>query len=179
MEFYHEHFRQAEASFEANVVNMLKAVMRRGDPAGANKPFLTAFVRKQGGWFGPGGHPAPDLPLDSAIFDDDDLRAFSGSYSQTGFFGVNSLYMNDADNRDYFDSVDGKLKLPVLFMSGSNDFVCDTEHSDLAKPMRAACSDLTFRTIASGHWMTHERPAAVTAAICRWIADKVPSFWPT
>lgn len=179
MEFYHEHFREAEASFEANVVNMLKAVMRRGDPAGANKPFLTAFVRKQGGWFGPGGHPAPDLPLDSAIFDDDDLRAFSGSYSQTGFFGVNSLYMNDADNRDYFDSVDGKLKLPVLFLSGSNDFVCDTEHSDLAKPMRAACSDLTFRTIASGHWMTHERPAAVTAAICRWIADKVPSFWPT
>ena len=111
--------------------------------------------------------------------DDDDLRAFSGSYSQTGFFGVNSLYMNDADNRDYFDSVDGKLKLPVLFLSGSNDFVCDTEHSDLAKPMRAACSDLTFSTIASGHWMTHERPAAVTAAICRWIADKVPSFWPS
>lgn len=42
--------------------------------------------------------------------------------------------------------------------------------------MRAACSDLTYITIPSGHWLTHEQPAAVSAAIARWLATRLASF---
>lgn len=66
--------------------------------------------------------------------------------------------------------------MPVLFLSSAYDFVCDTEHSDLAKPMRQARSDLNFVTIPSGHWMPHERPDAVNAAVTRWVLEKLPSY---
>jgi len=179
VEFYHEHFDEARRSFEANVGSLFKVIMRRGDPEQAGKPFPTAFVRKQGGWFGP-GRPAPDVPLDPAILDDADLASYVQAYQRTGFFGVNALYMNDADNDRYAQEARADaIEMPALFLSGQNDFVNDTEYSDLAGPMRAKCRNLTYKTIGSGHWMQHERPGEVNAALCGWIASKVPAAWPS
>jgi hypothetical protein len=43
--------------------------------------------------------------------------------------------------------------MPVLFMHGAYDYVCETIDSRLAEPMRANCANLTEVTIPSGHWM--------------------------
>ncbi len=75
IKFYHEQFDSARRAFEINLENTFKVLMRRGDPSQAGKPFPTALVRRQGGWFGGGG--APDVPLDRAILDDGDLDAYS------------------------------------------------------------------------------------------------------
>ncbi len=177
--FYHDHFDEAQRSFEANLENTFKVIMRRGDPAQVGKPFPTAFVRKQGGWFGP-GRPAPDVPVDRSILDDFDLAAYVQAYEKTGFFGVDSLYMNDADNDRFANETRSDvITMPALFLSGRNDFVNDTEYSALADPMRSKCNDLTHKTIVSGHWMQHEQPSEVSAAICVWIAAKVPAAWPS
>jgi hypothetical protein len=50
--------------------------------------------------------------------------------------------------------------------------------SRLADPMRADCADLTEVVVPSGHWMAQEQPAAVNAAIARWIATRLPDVWP-
>lgn len=167
--FYQEHFDDAQRAFEANIEGFFKVVMRSGDPAQAGKPFPTAVVRKQGGWFGP-GRPAPDVPLDTAILDRADLDVYVAAYRRTGFFGINSLYVNDADNARFAGEAPTQvLEMPVLFLSGLNDFVNDSEFAPMTARMRAECRRLTVRTIASGHWMQHERATEVNAALLQWL----------
>ncbi len=60
--FYEENFPAATKAFETNVTNTVKALFRKGNPAGKGKPSRTALVRRDGGWFGGAGQ-APDLPL--------------------------------------------------------------------------------------------------------------------
>jgi pimeloyl-ACP methyl ester carboxylesterase len=66
----------------------------------------------------------------------------------------------------------------VLFLHGACDTTCETMDSDLAAPMRQACADLTEAVVESGHWMAQEKPAAVNAALARWLAQRVPAAWP-
>lgn len=165
--FYHEHFETARAVFEADVTRSIKVLLRASDPTLAGSVYPTAFVRKKGGWFG--GRPAPDVPLDRAILDENDLAAYVRAFERSGFFGPDSLYMNDADNVRYADEAASQaIDVPVLFLSGLYDFVCDTERSSLMEPMKAACSRLTIETIASGHWMMHERSEETSDALVRF-----------
>lgn len=171
--FYHDNFNRATTAFEADVSATFRALMRRGDPALRGQPFVTAYVRKQGGWFGP-DQPAPNAPLDEAILSRRDLDAYIEAYKRTGFFGINSLYMNDSDNRAYSDEApnEGRLDMPVLFLSGAYDYVSDTENSDLQAPMLARCANVERHTIACGHWMQHEASTAVNAVLGCWIESR-------
>jgi pimeloyl-ACP methyl ester carboxylesterase len=65
----------------------------------------------------------------------------------------------------------------VLFLHAEYDYVCETVASRLAEPMRRDCRDLTEVVVASGHWMAQEKPAAVNAALARWLAAKFPALW--
>jgi pimeloyl-ACP methyl ester carboxylesterase len=67
--------------------------------------------------------------------------------------------------------------MPVLFMHGAYDYVCETIDSRLAEPMRANCANLTEATILSGHWMAQEKPIHVNAALAKWLALQLPALW--
>ena len=97
--FYEESFDRACAAFEADVERTVKALFRKGTPAAVGKPSRTAAVRKNGGWFGPGG--APDVPLDTGVLGEDDLRAYVAALTRNGFFGPDSWYMNHERNGAY------------------------------------------------------------------------------
>jgi hypothetical protein len=43
--------------------------------------------------------------------------------------------------------------------------------------MRQDCSNLTEAVVNSGHWMAQEEPAAVNAALAKWLATKLPGYW--
>ncbi len=177
--FYRENFDKARAAFEANVEATVKALFRKGDPAGKGKPSRTAFVRRDGGWFG--GRPAaPDLPLDADVLTETDLRTYVAALTRNGFFGPDSWYVNPDANRDYQERsvIDGRLQMPVLFLHGAYDYTCETIDSRFADPMRASCPNLTEAVVRTGHWMAQENPVAVNAALARWIATKLPSVWP-
>jgi len=47
----------------------------------------------------------------------------------------------------------------------------------LADPMRQDCRNLTEVIVPSGHWMAQEKPAAVNAALARWLAVELPEVW--
>jgi pimeloyl-ACP methyl ester carboxylesterase len=159
--FYHEHFEIACAVFDADVTRSIKVLLRASDPSRAGNVYPTAFVRKKGGWFG--GRAAPDVALDLTILSENDLVAYARAYERSGFFGP------DVDNVRYADeAVSQTIDMPALFLSGLYDFVCDTERSSLMEPMRAACADLTIETIASGHWMMHERATETSDALIRF-----------
>lgn len=169
--FYRENFHKARTVFEADVAATVKAIFRKGNPAGQGKPAGTAYIRRQGGWFG--GQPkAPDLPLDTAVLSEAELSVYVAALQRNGFFGPDSWYMNHEANRVFMDRP-GRLDLPVLFLHAAYDYICATIGTKLADPMRAACADLTEGEIRTGHWMAQENPVAVNAALVRWIMTKL------
>jgi pimeloyl-ACP methyl ester carboxylesterase len=177
--FYRENFDKARTVFEANVRATVKALFRKGDPASKGKPSRTAFVRKDGGWFG-GRSAAPDLPLDAHVLSDAELDTYVAALTRNGFQGPNSWYMNHEANRAYQEKSvhGGRLDMPVLFLHGEYDYTCATIEGRFAEPMRGSCTNLTEAVVQTGHWMAQEDPISVNAALARWIALKLPSVWP-
>ncbi len=176
--FYQEHFAAASAAFEANVPNTVRALFRKGNPAGKGRPARTASVRREGGWFG-GASQAPNLPMDADVLSPEDMHGYISALERNGFFGPDSWYMNHSRNIDYAGrAVDGgRLSMPVLFLHGEYDYTCETVSSRLADPMRQDCADLTKTVVRSGHWMAQEQPAAVNAALAKWLAVRLPDVW--
>ena len=167
-------------TFEANVEATVKALFRKGDPAGKGKPSRTAFVRRDGGWFG-GRSAAPDLPLDTDVLTESELCTYTAALTRNGFSGPDSWYMNPEANAAYAESSvnDGRLDMGVLFLHGEYDYTCETVASRLAEPMRAGCPQLTEVVIRTGHWMAQEDPVAVNRALAGWISRNLPSVWRT
>jgi pimeloyl-ACP methyl ester carboxylesterase len=179
MRFYEENFAKATATFEANPYNTVKALFRKGSPAGRGKSAVTAHIRKAGGWFGAAA-AAPDVPRDPDVVSEEDLSAYAAALARAGFFGPDSYYMNHAANAAYAARAanDGRLDMPVLFLTAAYDYICECVDSRLAEPMRRLCRDLTERVVPSGHWMAQEKPVAVNAALAHWLATHVPGVWP-
>jgi pimeloyl-ACP methyl ester carboxylesterase len=178
--FYEENFESARAALEANVRNTVKALFRKGSPAGKGKPSRTALVRRDGGWFGGTGQ-APDVPLDSDVLSEEDLHKYVAALEANGFFGPDSWYMNHERNLEFAKRAlnGGTLAMPVLFLHGAYDYTCETVQSRLAEPMRRDCRNLTEVIVPSGHWMAQEKPVAVNAALARWLAIALPDVWTT
>jgi len=178
--FYRENFAAARAGFEANVRGTVKALFRANLVEGSGKPVMTAFVRANGGWFGPNGAPAPELPRDELVITQEDEHRYTAALQRNGFFGPDSWYMNGGANTAYANKVKSnwRLNMPVLFLHAANDHVCETINSRLAGPMREHCPDFSETIVKSGHWMAQEKPLDVNAALAKWLAAKFPSLWP-
>jgi pimeloyl-ACP methyl ester carboxylesterase len=178
MAFYEEHFDKARLAFEASIADTVSAIFRKGNPAGKGQPARTAPVRRDGGWFGGAGR-APAIPRDPAVLTAADHSRYAEALTRNGFFGPDSWYMNHDRNIAYAKEVTGggRLAMPVLFLHGAHDYTCETIDSRLAEPMRLHCTDLTEVVVESGHWMAQENPAAVNAALVRFLAAKLPSVW--
>ncbi len=176
--FYRENFAAARAGFESNVRSTVRALFRAGDPGGKGKPARTSFVRSNGGWFGV-QHAAPNVPRDTAVLDEEDEHRYVAALERNGFFGPDSWYMNADVNAQFAEraKANWRLTMPVLFMHGAYDYVCETIDSRLAEPMRANCTNLTEVTVPSGHWMAQEKPTRVNAALAKWLALKLPELW--
>jgi len=177
--FYEQDFDKARSDFEANVANTVKALFRKGNPAGRHKPSRSAFVRSQGGWFGAAAQ-APDRPLDTDVMTESEFRAYVAALERTGFFGPNAWYMNHARNVAFAarSANNGRIDLPVLFLHGLYDYTCETVDSRLAEPMRTDCTDLVEVVVPSGHWMAQEKPIEVNAALACWLATRFADLWP-
>ncbi len=169
MRFYEEHFDQATALFDSAPDRVIKALFRAGSADAVGQPSVTAFVRRDNGWFGGAGE-VPDVPIDSQVITREDHAAYATYLQQNSFFGPDSWYMNHAQNAAYSAPVPlGRVNLPVLFLHGRYDTTCETMRSSLAQPMRAACTQLTEHVVDSGHWMAQEQPAAVNEHLATWL----------
>ena len=176
--FYEENFERASSGFEADARATVRALFRAGDPAGRGKPARLAFVRANGGWFGP-DNKAPAVPRDERVISEEDEDRYVAALERNGFAGPDSWYMNAQSNIAYAERArqNWRLTMPVLFLHGAYDYTCETIDWRLAEPMRAHCADLTEATVPSGHWMAQEKPACVNAALAKWLAQKLRQLW--
>jgi pimeloyl-ACP methyl ester carboxylesterase len=177
--FYRENFAAASAAFEADPRAAVKALFRAGDPSGKGQPYFTAFIRALGGWFGPGGQGAPDMPRDESVLSEADENRYAAALETTGFFGADSWYMNGPANAAYARRAKANwhLPMPVLFLHAEYDYVCTTIDTRLSEPMRAHCANLSEAVVKSGHWMAQEKPERVNAELAKWLAGQVPALW--
>ena len=176
MLFYRENFAAAHQAFEADVGASVRALFRAGGPAGKGQPAMTAYVRVNGGWFGP-GQAAPNAPRDESVLTEADEHAYAAALTRNGFFGPDSWYMNGEANMAYAARAEPRLTMPALFLHAAYDTVCETLDSRLAEPMRVNCADLTEAVVESGHWMAQEKPVRVNAELAQWLATKLPGVW--
>lgn len=174
--YYEESFEEASRVFEQDVDATVRAVFRHGKPAHVQRPSINATTRRDGGFFR--GPVAPDLPLDTLVLSEEEKDVYVEALSRNGFTGPDSWYVNDEANAAYSGRGAQRLDLPVLFLHGRYDSVCQTVTTRLADPMRQACSDLTEHIVDSGHWMAQEKPAAVNAHLAQWLATRVADWWP-
>ncbi len=179
MRFYEENFAKAEAGFEANVTNTVKAMFRKGSPDGFGQPSGTAFARITGSFFG-GAEEAPDLPRDEDVISEEELAVYVEALERNGFFGPDSWYMNHKANGKYGTSAldDGYLDMPCLFIGAMYDYTCETITSRAKEPMAEHCRNLTLEVIESGHWMAQEKPFEVNDVLASWLAAALPDIWP-
>lgn len=163
------------------MTNTVKAFYRATGPENFGKPAFTASMRKAGGWFGP-LPSAPDTPFETCLYADD-KPAFDrmvSEFERNGFEGPNAYYLNHKANGEWLSDVPngGRLEYPVLFVETKYDSVCDTALSRLSEPMREFCKDLTEVSLECGHWATLEKPRELSAALVKWVATKLPDYYP-
>lgn len=171
--FYLDHFEQTVRDFDADIRASLSAIFRPGDPASLGKPYRSALVSRNGGWFG-SAHRAPSSPPDATLWPPADFEALVSAFAVTGFRPANAWYLNDDANIAYIRAApyDGRLKMPVLFVGGQFDGLFDVERSAIGDPMRKACLDLSVTTLGSGHWLPIERKSDLVDAIGSWVDAK-------
>ena len=179
MRYYEANFADATKGFDSHPYNVVKALFRKGDPAGQGKPSRTAEVRRNGGWFRNG--VVPDVPRDADVVSEEDLRIYAAALQRNGFFGPDAWYVNHAANTAYAARAlnRGYLDMPVLFLAARYDYTCESVTSRLPEPMRQYCRNLTESIVDSGHWMAQEKPVDVNRALTHWLATKVPGGWPS
>ncbi|MGA1758428.1 MAG: alpha/beta hydrolase [Pseudomonadales bacterium] len=171
--YYQEQFEAATRAFDANPRATIKALFRKGDPAGRGQPAGTARIRAAGGWFA-GLDEAPDVPLDTDVLSEAELDVYASGLERNGFFGPDAFYMNHEANEAFAKQAvnGGRLAMPALFLAGRYDYVCETVESGAAEPMRAMCDLLDEQIVDSGHWMAQERPIEVNQALNQWLIKR-------
>lgn len=171
---FRERLTATVQQMEQDAVGTLRMLFQRAEPLpDVLQPAFSADSRERGGLFGGvdlGSAGTDNLTLDTGILDDmaSDLKA-------NGFSGPTAWYMNDDDNLAYArEAVNfGRLDLPVLFLHGGRDPVCETVKSHLADPMREDCTNLVEVIIDGGHHLALERPRDTNKAIGEWISAKL------
>lgn len=163
-------FDRAVADFDADVAATVTLLFRPGRPVAPGRPARAAQVVANGGWFG-SDRRAPTTPRHDVLLPPDDFAVVAGALTRNGFRGPCSWYLNDGANLAYAAGAPdgGRLTQPVLFVHAAWDGICDSLHTRLADPMRAACPDLTERTVDGGHELMLERPEQVNGALAQWL----------
>ena len=170
--YYREHFHKAARVFESDVAGVFSLLYRRASAEAVGQPAFTAGMLARGGWFGDAPLPPPDPS--ATLLTADEFDALVQAFTRTGFSGPDAWYMHDDAHVTFAKQAKdfGRLSMPVLFLHGDWDTVCQTTRGRLAEPMREDCSDLTEVTIAAGHSLMLEQAVAVNEALQGWLTKK-------
>lgn len=166
---YRERFHAAAEAFEADVPAVLSVLFQPSREAAIETRAFTADIRAKGGWFA--DQPLPPANADATVLEQGVFDALVAAFKRTGFSGADAWYLQDEAHLAFArQSLSfGRLNLPVLFLHGARDAVCETARGRLADPMREDCSDLTEATIEAGHMLMLESPKVLNATIDRWL----------
>lgn len=185
--YYEQSFDKATQWFDSDPEGFLKGALAQLGTNPSNNYGTQAFTVgtvKNGGWFG--GIPKPpeewrQIPSDKSTFPPDILEELIAAMKKTGFYAADSYYANHKRNRAFnlaHQKHEGYFHKPLLFIEAKWDNICDTVTSRLPEPMQRYATKLSWVSIAAGHFVSQEAPEETNAAIAKWLATDVASYWP-
>lgn len=171
--YYTTDFDAAVADLDADVEASLASAYRSGDPAATTEISPLAVVTRNGGRFG-ADHRAPLARPDPALWPTADFDALVEAFDAHGFRGPSAWYTNDDANMAYAATAidNGQLSMPVLFVNGEWDAICNISDNQQGEPMRAACPQLSVVSLPAGHWLPLERKLEHIVTLRTWIAGQ-------
>ena len=160
-DFYIVHFNRqpgvADAAFARNPANLLRNLYRRNQWHAASaghtpKPGMAMINLVD----------AADQPGE-LIMSEADLQVFVNAFSRGGFTGPINWYRNFTRNYGLLAHCDPHVHMPALMIHGQFDMVP-------ANPRIAQfVHDLEQHTLACGHWIQQEEPAATNNLLIDWL----------
>lgn len=177
---YMQDFEKAVKFQDDNVASFTKIVFSKTTNFKPETPAFTSTVLQDGGWFSGVDQLPPADQIPDPLLSPELLTEVTSAMEKGGYFAPGAYYYNNDNNKAYnaLENVKPTLEFPVLFIEARFDDVAETVVSRLADPMRRYCKNLTEASIASGHWVQIEKPTETNAAIARWLATEVATFWP-
>lgn len=172
--FYFNREGVPEAEFERDVAQAMRKVLVGGS-GDAPKPGSLSLTVPQGAGF-LDRMPDPDsLP---AWLSAADIEVFAAAFRKNGLRGPFNWYRNIDRNWALLAPWQGaQVQPPALFVAGTRDGV-------IASPMGRKALDTLADSVprlrdkllieGAGHWIQQERPAAVNAALLRFLAADYP-----
>ncbi|KAG9564002.1 alpha/beta-hydrolase, partial [Aureobasidium melanogenum] len=175
--YYEQNFEKATEWFDKDPRGFLRAAFTKGNPAAVGKPAPMSRAVQDGGWMGGSERPMPAsaIPDEYACIDKETFEELVAAMEKTGFWPGDAWYLNHKANRAYNlenSKNEGRLNFPVLFIEAKYDTVCETVNSTLAEPQKKLCEDLTYVSIAAGHFVPVEKHKEVNQAIAEWLEAK-------
>lgn len=178
---YIEDFEKAIKFQDDNAASFTKLVYSKPTTFTPDAPAFTCTVLQDGGWFGGAAQLPPADQVPDGLLSPEMLAELTAAMEKGGYFAPGAYYYANDENKAYNSPENiGKLTLemPVLFIEARFDSVVETVSSRLTEPMRRYCRNLTEASISASHWVQIEKPTETNAAIARWLATEVASFWP-
>tara|TARA_B100002019_G_scaffold292247_1_gene314800 strand:- start:237 stop:1274 length:1038 start_codon:yes stop_codon:yes gene_type:complete len=181
MFFYLDNFELVLKQMEEDIKKFLAITFRRpsdetismfNTAKGYKSP--TALITKNGGWFRQNGYQGlksmPEIKFDKQILSNEKSQFYIDTFLKNGLRGPNSWYMNGSKNDDYAQELGGftPITKPVLFIAGENDSVLTPETNS---HNAMVCTNLTEKSLQTGHWMAMEKPVEVNTTIYSWINE--------
>ena len=161
-DFYIVHFNRqpgvADAAFDANVENLLRNLYRT----------------KQ--WLDEPRAPQPGMALinlalaseaaGEPLMSEAELQVFVEAFRHSGFTGPINWYRNFSRNWALLEDVRQQVDQPVLMIHGQYDMVQANPNLQTFAP------NAEVHTLACGHWIQQEQPAATTRLMLDWLAKR-------
>lgn len=101
-------------------------------------------------------------------------EAFIERMKRDGFEGPQCWYKSMArnvnrENERVFSDQEKMVKVPCLYISGTEDWVCRTDGMEAVRPL---VPDLTQEVLQANHWITFEKPEEVGRIMASWLKER-------
>jgi pimeloyl-ACP methyl ester carboxylesterase len=166
---YHQQPGVAEAEYEANPTGLLRMLFASPDTP-RYAPVITDRHRNAGGWIGRIGD-TKELP---EWLSQQDLDYYLAEFKRAGFRGGLNYYRNFDRNWELTRDLDQEVKVPAMFIAGSQDLTISHMTSEnLKQRLVSVVPDLRgFHWIeGAGHWIQQEKSEACNVALIEFLAE--------
>ena len=139
--FYEENFDDGAARFRGQCrATRSRRCSARAIPAARASPARTAIGARATAAGSAAPARRPTCRATRRVLTEEDLHTYAAALERNGFFGPDSWYMNHAPTSPTPRArrTAAGSTMPVLFLHGAYDYICETIDSRLAEPMRAA-----------------------------------------